>query len=207
MASRANHLPVRLFSHYGVAMTKRTFLVGKLLIAMPSIKGDDFERSVVFLCAHSKDGAMGLVINKPAPRMIFADLADRLKLDHTSEEILQLPVMLGGPIKQFQGFVLHSGDYSSTETLKVSGDFALTATTEILMAIGKRKGPARKILALGFSGWSPGQLESEIMRNGWLHCDADPELVFGTPREKLHDAALAKLGVSAAMLSSEAGRA
>ena len=188
-------------------MTKRTFLVGKLLIAMPSIKGDDFERSVVFLCAHSQEGAMGLVINKPAPRMIFADMADRLELDHTSEDILQLPIMLGGPVKQFQGFVLHSCDYESAETLKVTGDFALTATNDILVAISKRKGPEHKILALGYSGWIAGQLENEIMRNGWLHCDADPELVFGTQRDKLHDAALAKLGVSAAMLSSEAGRA
>ena len=187
-------------------MSKRTFLAGKLLIAMPSTQGE-FERSVVFLCAHSEDGAMGLVINKPAPRMIFADLADRLKLDFTAEEILQLPVMLGGPVKQFQGFVLHSGDYKSSETLKVSRDFALTATPDILVAIAQRKGPASKILALGYSGWDAGQLESEIMRNGWLHCDADPELVFGTLREKLHDAALAKLGVSAAMLSSDAGRA
>lgn len=187
-------------------MTKRTFLAGKLLIAMPKTQGD-FERSVVFLCAHSEDGAMGLVINKPAPRMIFADLADKLKLDRASEEILQLPVMLGGPIKQFQGFVLHSGDYESAETLRVSKDFSLTATTDILLDIAKRKGPALKILTLGYSGWDAGQLETEIMRNGWLHCDADPELVFGTLREKLHDAALAKLGVSAAMLSSEAGRA
>jgi len=188
-------------------MTKRQFLAGKLLIAMPSIQGDDFARSVVFLCAHSADGAMGLVINKPAPRMVFADLAEKLQLDHTAEEILQLPVMFGGPVKQFQGFVLHSSDYQSEETLRVSAEFALTATVDILKAIAQGKGPRAKLLALGYSGWSPGQLESEIMRNGWLHCDADAELVFGTVRELLHDAALAKLGVSAAMLSSEAGRA
>ena len=188
-------------------MIKRTFLAGKLLIAMPSIQGDDFARSVVFLCAHSEDGAMGLVINKPAPRMIFADLAEKLNIDQTSEDILQLPVMLGGPVKQYQGFVLHSNDYNSVETLKVNNEFALTATTDILLAISKQKGPSRKILALGYSGWIPGQLENEIMLNGWLHCDADPDLVFGTLPEKLHDAALAKLGVSAAMLSSEVGRA
>ena len=188
-------------------MTKRQFLAGKLLIAMPSIQGDDFERSVVFLCAHSEDGAMGLVINKPAPRMVFADLAEKLQLDHTAEEILQLPVMFGGPVKQFQGFVLHSTDYKSDETMQVNENFALTATVDILKAIAKSKGPVAKLLALGYAGWSPGQLESEIMRNGWLHCDADPELVFAHPRAHLHEAALGKLGVSAAMLSSEAGRA
>jgi len=188
-------------------MTKRVSLKGKLLIAMHSIQGDDFAKSVVFLCAHSEDGAMGLVINKPAPRMVFADLVEKLNVDNTSEDILLLPVMLGGPVKRFQGFVLHSGDYGAAETLRISPEFSLTATVDILKAIAKGKGPMSKILALGYCGWSPGQLESEIMRNGWLHCDADAALVFGTPCEKLHDAALAKLGVSAAMLSSEAGRA
>jgi putative transcriptional regulator len=188
-------------------MTKLLSLVGKLLIAMPSIKGDDFERSVVFLCAHSADGAMGLVINKPAPRMVFSDLVEKLNLDGTSEDILQLPVMFGGPVKQHYGFVLHSTDYKAKESLLVGNDFALTATTDILKAIAKGKGPASKILALGYSGWDAGQLEDEIMRNGWLHCDADPALVFGTAPARLHDAALAKLGVSAAMLSGEAGRA
>ncbi len=196
-----------MFWHYGVLMIKRTTLAGKLLIAMPSIQGDDFAKSVVFMCVHGDDGAMGIVINKPAPRMVFADLAEKLDLDQTSEEILQLPVMLGGPVKQFQGFVLHSSDYQSEETLKVDSQFALTATVDILKAVAKGKGPSRKILALGYAGWSPGQLESEILRNGWLHCDADFELVFGTTHEGLHEAALHKLGVSSAMLSSEAGRA
>ncbi|MDP8996320.1 MAG: YqgE/AlgH family protein [Pseudomonadota bacterium] len=188
-------------------MTKRLSLTGKLLIAMPSITGDDFERSVVFLCSHTEDGAMGLVINKPAPRMVFADLVEKLNIDQTSEEILHLPVMLGGPVKQLQGFVLHSSDYKSAETLLVGADFALTATTDVLKAIALGKGPRSKILTLGFAHWDAGQLENEIMRNGWLHCDADAALLFGTSRERLHDAALAKLGVSAAMLSSEAGRA
>jgi len=110
-------------------------------------------------------------------------------------------------VKQFQGFVLHSSDYKASETLLVNADFGLTATTDVLKAIAKGKGPRSKILALGYAGWNSGQLESEIMHNGWLHCDADPALVFGTAHEKMHDAALAKLGVTAAMLSSEAGRA
>jgi len=170
-------------------MSKRVSFKGKLLIAMPSIQGDDFAKSLVFLCAHSNDGAMGLVINKPAPRMIFADMAEKLDLDHASEDILQLPVMLGGPVKQFQGFVLHSADYMSSETLRVTPDFALTATVDILKAIAAGKGPTRKILALGYAGWSPGQLESEIMANGWLHCDADQELIFATAPAHQHDAA------------------
>ena len=192
-------------------MTKRGFLKGKLLIAMPSIQGDDFSHSVVFVCDHSKEGAMGLVLNKPAPRMIFSDLVEKLDLGEVNrppdDEILQMPVMLGGPVKQFQGFVLHSSDYKSDETLKVAAGYALTATVDVLKAIAAGKGPKRKILALGYAGWSAGQLEDEILRNGWLTCDADADLVFSGNNEKMHEAALKKLGVDPGMLSSEAGHA
>ena len=193
-------------------MTKRTSLKGKLLIAMPNMQGDDFAQSVVFLCEHNRDGAMGLVINKPAPRMFFDDLVEKLALAPDSgsirEEILQIPILLGGPVKQFQGFVLHSTDYlSPKESLKISGDFALTATVDVLRDIALGKGPMRKLLALGYAGWSPGQLEDEIKRNGWLHCDADTELVFSGFHEGLHRAALAKIGVDPRMLSADAGHA
>ena len=190
-------------------MTKRTYLKGKLLIAMPSIQGDDFAGSVVFVCAHNADGAMGLVINKPAPRMIFSDIAEKLDVKpanaEIAEDILQMSILLGGPVKQFQGFVLHSPDYFSDDGLVVSPEFVLTATVEILREIAMGKGPKRKLLTLGYAGWSPGQLESEIMRNGWLHCDADADLVFGGNAQGLHHAALAKLGVDPSMLSNEAG--
>jgi putative transcriptional regulator len=192
-------------------MTKRGFLKGKLLIAMPSIQGDDFNHSVVFLCEHSAEGAMGLVLNKPAPQMIFSDLVEKLDLGRDAApidiEILQMPVLLGGPVKQFQGFVLHSSDYKSDETLKVAPGYALTATVDVLKAIAAGKGPKRKILALGYAGWSAGQLEDEILRNGWLTSDADADLVFSGDIEKKHEAALKKLGVSPGMLSSEAGHA
>ncbi|MEO6609558.1 MAG: YqgE/AlgH family protein, partial [Aestuariivirga sp.] len=180
-------------------MTKRGFLKGKLLIAMPSIQGDDFSHSVVFVCDHSKEGAMGLVLNKPAPRMIFSDLVEKLDLGEVNrppdDEILQMPLMLGGPVKQFQGFVLHSSDYKSDETLKVAAGYALTATVDVLKAIAAGKGPKRKILALGYAGWSAGQLEDEILRNGWLTCDADADLVFSGEHAMKHEAALKKLGV------------
>jgi putative transcriptional regulator len=192
-------------------MTKHGFLKGKLLIAMPSIQGDDFSHSVVFLCDHSAEGAMGLVLNKPAPRMIFADLVEKLDLGGGSgfanDEIMQMPVMLGGPVKQFQGFVLHSSDYKSDETLKVAAGYSLTATVDVLKAIAAGQGPKRRLLALGYAGWSAGQLEDEILRNGWLTCDADIDLVFSTDAELKHEAALKKLGVDPGMLSSEAGHA
>jgi putative transcriptional regulator len=201
-----------MISGYGYSMTKRTSLKGKLLIAMPSIQGDDFSRSVVFMCEHNKDGAMGLVINKPAPRMFFDDLVEKLNLapkgSAIRDEILQIPILLGGPVKQFQGFVLHSSDYfSAAESLRITSDFALTATVDVLREIAKGKGPMRKLLTLGYAGWSPGQLEDEIKRNGWLHCDADLDLVFGTNKEGLHHAALAKLGVDPRMLSTDSGHA
>ena len=193
-------------------MTKRISLKGKLLIAMPSLQGDDFKNAVVFMCVHSADGAMGLVINKPAPRMVFDDLVEKLDLrpksGEISEDVLTMPIMLGGPVKQFQGFVLHSPDYfAQNESMAISSDFALTATVNVLKEIALGKGPTAKILALGYAGWLPGQLEDEIMRNAWLHCDADADLVFATKTQGLHHAALAKLGVDPRMLSAESGRA
>ncbi len=192
-------------------MTKRGFLKGKLLIALPSIQGDDFSHSVVFLCDHNADGAMGLVLNKPAPQMIFADLVEKLDLGAkpglVDEDVLHMPVMLGGPVKQFQGFVLHSSDYKSEETLKVSPGFSLTATVDVLRAIAAGQGPKRRLLALGYAGWSPGQLDDEILRNGWLTCDADPDLVFSVEAGLKHEVALKKLGVDPARLSGEAGHA
>jgi putative transcriptional regulator len=193
-------------------MAKLTSLKGKLLIAMPSIQGDDFSRAVVFLCEHSAGGAMGLVINKPLTDMIFADLVEKLDMaskgKDIDEAILQCPVFRGGPVKKYQGFVLHSRDYfSRPESLAVSKEFGLTATVDVLREIALGKGPSRYLIALGYAGWSAGQLENEIMRNGWLHCDADEALVFGHAQTDLHAAALRKLGVDQAMLSADAGHA
>jgi putative transcriptional regulator len=193
-----------------LSMTKRISLKGKLLIAMPGLQGDDFKNSVVFMCVHNADGAMGLVINKPAPRMVFDDLVEKLDLlpksGVISEDVLTMPIMLGGPVKQFQGFVLHSPDYFvQNQSMAISSEFALTATVDVLKEIARGKGPTAKILTLGYAGWSPGQLDDEMMRNCWLHCDADAELVFATKTQGLHHAALAKLGVDPRMLSSEAG--
>lgn len=187
-------------------------LKGKLLIAMPSIEGDDFHRSVVYVCSHNADGAMGLVINKPATDMIFADLVEKLDVQSkgklVDESILQMLIFKGGPVKKFQGFVLHSSDYfTKGESLKITKDIALTATVDVLRDISKGQGPKLHRIALGYAGWSPGQLENEIMRNGWLHCEASPELVFGYHNDSLHEAALLTLGVDSRMLSSDSGHA
>ena len=193
-------------------MAKFTSLKGKLLIAMPNIQGDDFNRSVVYVCSHNAEGAMGLVINKPASDMIFADLVEKLdvysKGNLVDVGILQSLIFKGGPVKKFQGFVLHSADYFSPgESLKINKEFTLTATVDVLRDIAKGQGPQRNRIVLGYAGWSPGQLENEIMRNGWLHCEASADLVFSHNHGAMHGAALNTLGVDPRMLSSEAGHA
>lgn len=191
-------------------MAQMTSLEGKLLIAMPSIKDPNFERSVVLLCAHSAQGAMGFVVNKPAPLTVFSDLIEKtefgIALDEINEEVLRVPIRLGGPVEAFRGFVLHSTDYAADETsMKVGDSFTVSATLAVLRDIARGTGPFQKMIALGYAGWSPGQLENEIKHNGWLHCDADAELVYGEDLDRKYAAALAKLGVDPRMLSSEAG--
>ena len=194
-------------------MTGGSFLDGQLLIAMPGMSDPRFDRSVIYMCAHSEQGAMGLIINKAAPMMRFGDLLAQLDLlpDRSPEpppDLLAMPVLYGGPVEQERGFVLHSSDYKSGETsLTVSETVAITATVDILRDMARGKGPQRAILALGYSGWAPGQIEDEIQRNGWLTCEADDEIVFGLDFDARYLAALRKLGIDPAMLSSDSGHA
>ncbi|ODN66589.1 YqgE/AlgH family protein [Methylobrevis pamukkalensis] len=191
-----------------------TYLDGQFLIAMPGIGGDSFARSVVYLCAHSADGAMGLIINKPAPNLSMRDLLVQLDIIPEDRRI-RLPepanvmrVHHGGPVETGRGFVLHSSDYHlESSTLPVDAEISLTATLEVLKAIADGRGPEHALLALGYAGWAPGQLESEIQQNGWLTVAASPELVFETRLEDRYDRALALLGINPALLSTEAGHA
>lgn len=157
---------------------------------------------------------MGIIVNKTAPMMFFSDLVDQLKIVPSDEirelapPVLNLPVLFGGPVEQFRGFVLHSTDYLSHSTsLPINDTVALTATVEILQAIARGNGPIKVMLALGYSGWVAGQLENEIQHNGWLHCEADDDLIFGTDNDGKYDRALRKIGVDPLMLSSESGHA
>lgn len=197
-----------------MATNPSPFLDGKLLIAMPGIGDPRFERSVIFLCAHSADGAMGIVINKVAQNITFPDLLSRLDLLPTENRInldqrlSQMPVQFGGPVETGRGFVLHTTDYYSADTtLPISERVGLTATLDVLRAIAKGEGPRRSLLALGYSGWGPGQLENEIQKNGWLHCEADEELIFNVANEEKYQAALQKIGIDPRMLSADAGHA
>lgn len=182
-------------------------LTGKLLIAMPGMTDPRFDKSVVYLCAHSPEGSMGLIINKPALDVSFKDLLEQLSIT-PGPDVREIRVHFGGPVEHGRGFVLHSADYSSnSSTLRVDDRFGMTATLDILEDIARGLGPAASLMALGYAGWGPGQLEDEISANGWLTCDAEPEIVFHAPNAKKWEAALATLGVAPVMLSSEAGRA
>ncbi len=190
------------------------FLEGKLLIAMPSIGDDRFARTVIYMCVHNPEGAMGIVVNKAAPHITLSDLLDQLSIPVPSESPLNepgritCPVLVGGPVEAGRGFVLHTQDYFSEEsTLPVDEDVGLTASVDILRAIAVGRGPTRALLALGYAGWAPGQLEAEIQANGWLHCDPDPDLLFGANLDAKYHTALAKLGINLSLLSGDAGHA
>ena len=182
-------------------------LSGKMLIAMPGMGDPRFERSVVFLCAHSGEGAMGLIVNKPAPDLRFTDLLRQLNIPVTPRS-RDIRVHFGGPVENSRGFVLHSGDYENeVATLSVDERFGMTATLDILEAFAKGEGPQRCILAFGYSGWGPGQLEDEIRQNGWLTCDATSDLVFSDDNAAKWETALRSLGIDPRLLSASAGHA
>ena len=182
-------------------------LDGQLLIAMPGMGDPRFERSVVFMCAHSPEGALGLIVNKPAPELAFSSLLEQLNIDVGPPQ-RDIRVHFGGPVENGRGFVLHSGDYgANASTLQVTEAFGMTATLDVLEEIARGDGPSSALLALGYAGWGPGQLESEIMQNGWLTCDAVPDLVFDDDDAGKWEAALKTLGIDPLMLSGTAGRA
>ena len=190
------------------------FLDGQMLIAMPSMRDERFARTLIYMCAHSSEGAMGIVVNQPAADISFPDLLVKLDVIPANERI-QLPrragtikVLKGGPVETQRGFVLHTADFFiENSTLPIDEGICLTATLDILKAIARDEGPANAVLALGYAGWAPGQLEKEIQHNGWLHCTADSDLVFGTDTGGKYEKAMGKLGIDLGMLSTEAGHA
>ncbi len=189
------------------------YLEGHLLIAMPGMGDPRFERAVIYLCAHSPEGAMGIRINQAAPKLTFAEVLSRLQL--LPEGDIRLPpaasrvaVYRGGPVETGRGFVLHSADYViDNSTLLIDEDFCLTATLDILRAIATGHGPKKALLALGYAGWGPGQLEDELRGNGWLHCPARSDIVFGRDLDDKYEEAMAEIGIDPGMLSSDSGSA
>ena len=190
------------------------YLDGQVLVAMPSLADERFAKSVIYLCAHSPEGAMGIVINKPASHIVFRKLLVQLQIIDDGESI-RLPagaegieVLQGGPVDKARGFVLHSADFFIKDTtLSIDERMCLTATVDVLRAIANGEGPHRAALALGYAGWAPGQLETEIRENSWLSSPATPDLIFDTPAQARYDMVMRGLGIDPAMLSSTAGRA
>lgn len=182
-------------------------LTGRILIAMPGMGDPRFEHAVIYMCAHSGEGAMGLIVNKPSEDVTMACLLEQLSMDAAPGLELR-QVHFGGPVEMGRGFVLHTPDYTSDlTTLKVDAAFHMTGTLDVLEGIANQNGPAHWMAMLGYAGWGPGQLETELAQNAWLVCDASPELVFGTADPSKWEAALNSMGVSAHLLSGEGGTA
>jgi len=191
---------------------ERGFLDGHFLIAMPGIADSNFSKSVVYICAHSSEGAMGFIINQPQ-QLSFVDILLHLKVIADEDAILlpeatrDIPIQKGGPVESGRGFVLHSDDYLTQSSIPVSEEICLTATVDIIRAISRGKGPSRATLMLGYAGWGAGQLEAEIANNGWLSCPADETLIFDRSLDGKYNRALALMGIQPAMLSMEVGHA
>lgn len=182
-------------------------LTGKMLIAMPGMQDPRFMKSVVFICAHDSTGTMGLIVNKPSDELKETQLMQHIDVDITTD-LEPRPVYFGGPVEMSHGFVLHLDDgRTNASTTPVAAGVAMTATMEILEEIGAGQGPGDYMLALGYAGWRPGQLEGEILENGWLTVEPDAALIFGTPDDEKWSAALGQLGIDPLTLSAAAGRA
>ena len=182
------------------------YLPGQLLIAMPGMEDPRFSQSVIYLCAHNEDGAMGIIVNKVINSLNFAELLKQMDIvpGHSKSN---LEIHFGGPVDAGRGFVLHSTDYESKETMKVNDNFALTGTLDVLKSIAYGDGPVDVLFALGYAGWAAGQLDSEMQNNGWLHCAADFGIVFGEENETKWKLAAAHLGIDLSLLSTEMGHA
>ncbi len=193
-------------------MTGLPYLENQFLIAMPGMRDERFARAVIYLCAHSEEGAMGLIINQPQ-QLAFPDILVQLGILEQSEairlpqEARNMPVRNGGPVDRSRGFVLHTDDYVVESSMPVSDSICLTATVDMLRAISLGQGPRHALMALGYAGWGAGQLEMEIGENGWLTCPATPQLLFEGDIEQKYDGVLASIGIDAANLSQIAGHA
>lgn len=181
-------------------------LEGRFLIAMPGIGDERFHRSVILVCAHSDQGAMGLVVNQRAESINFDELLEQLDIEPNTQTS-QTPIRIGGPVESGRGFVLHSSDYKGETALNIADKFMLTGTVDILRDIANGNGPEKRIIALGYTGWGAGQLEQEIQQNGWLSCDSVPDIVYGEADDDKWVAALEAMGISPELLSAQGGSA
>ena len=187
-----------------IFMNKKQYLSNHFLIAMPGMEGEDFSKSVTYLCQHDEEGALGIVINKPHTMTMNA-IFQQLSITPVDPELANIPLFMGGPVQPERGFVLHTPVGSWDSTLTVNDEFALTSSKDILQAIGEGKGPEKWIVALGYAGWAAGQLEQEIQRNSWLPGQAEPHIIFDEPLAQRWELAAHRIGVDIALMSSDAG--
>lgn len=185
-------------------MNKKSYLNNNFLIAMPSMQGDDFSKSVTYLCQHDDEGALGILINKPHT-MTMRAIFDQLSLTAVSEEVADTHLFMGGPVQPERGFVLHTPVGSWDSTLPVNDELALTSSKDILEAIAQNRGPEKWMVALGYAGWAAGQLEQEIQRNAWLHGEAEQHIIFEEPIMQRWELAGHRIGVDISLMSTEAG--
>jgi putative transcriptional regulator len=188
------------------AAASGAFLTGQLLIAMPAMADPRFAQSVIYLCAHTPEGAMGLVLNKPLKRPSFEDLLRQLDVEPVPPA-RRIRLCAGGPVDNARGFVLHTTDWTGEGSLRVDDGLALTASLDVLKAIAGGGGPREGILALGYAGWGPGQLDHEIQQNAWLSVTADETIVFDGDHDTKWRRALGKLNIDPLLLSGAAGHA
>jgi putative transcriptional regulator len=194
-----------MFPNFGDTPAESS-LTGQILIAMPAMSDPRFSQSVIFICAHTQEGAMGLILNRPLRKPKFADLLKQLGVE-PSPPSREIRLCAGGPVDDNRGFVLHTTDWKTDGSLDVDGTHMLTASLNILKAVAEGGGPAQCLMALGYAGWGPGQLDDEILQNAWLNAQADDVLLFDDGHESKWQRALAKLKIDPAMLSHQAGRA
>lgn len=186
------------------------YLDGKLLIATPAIDDPRFERAVIFLCTHDENGAMGLVINHTLPGIQFRDLVGQLKIESDIKVDLgaaQFSVMSGGPVESARGFLLHSGDFMKSDTLRLKDGFGVTGTVDALKDVVRGQGPEKMLFALGYAGWGAGQLDEEIQNNVWMVADADEEIIFNLNHGDKWNMAFQKMGIDIGRLSVTSGLA
>jgi len=187
-------------------MSDSPYFAGQLLLAMPSMLDTRFSKAVIYMCAHNEEGAMGLVVNRELESLTFLDLLNQLGIGSLHPRP-QIKIHFGGPVDLGRGFVLHTADYKQDATVAVDDAVALTTTMDILQAIAEGDGPCPCLLALGYAGWGPGQLDAEIKENVWLHVGSDDDLVFGPELDGKWERGMSKLGIDPRMLSDDAGHA
>jgi len=189
------------------AARKAGYMTGQVLIAMPQLRDSFFARTIVYIGSHNEEGAMGIVLNKPLPSLTFGELLMQLEIEAGTEELRDSRVHFGGPVDTARGFVLHSPEYDRDGTVTIDKDVSLTTTVEVLRDIAEEKGPQKSFVALGYSGWTAGQLDQEILSNGWLSVDPDPDLLFGEDLDSKWKKAMDKLGIDIDRLTVESGQA